>query len=713
VWKVENEMEPRTRPGKPLPIGPYRNGEGVNFSIFSRNATAVRLELYEGVRDGTARAVIPFDSRVNRTEDIWHIWIEGIQEGQLYAFRVDGPYLPGHGLRFNKNLLLLDPSALALAGTSEWDFRHSLGYDPGNPLVDLSCARDDNARWMPKCCIPPAGFDWEGTEYPRHSWPDTVIYETHVRGFTVHPSSGVSCPGTFRGLVEKIPYLTQLGITAVELLPVQEFNSNEPGRKNPATGEPLRNYWGYDTVSFFAPKEEYSSVSSHGSQVLEFKWMVRELHRAGIEVILDIAINHTAEGNELGPTLNFRGIDNLTYYILDEPGRYYMNFTGTGNTLNCSHPVVRDFILTCLRHWVTEYRIDGFRFDLASILGRDEEGKIMSNPPLLDQIAEDPILRHAKLIAEAWDAGGAYQVGSFPGKRWSEWNGQYRDDIRRFWRGDPGMTGRLASRICGSADLYQHSGKEPLNSINFITCHDGFTLHDLVSYRTKHNTMNGENNRDGADDNYSDNYGAEGETDDPAITAIRFRQMKNMLATLFVSRGVPMVLGGDEFGRTQSGNNNAYCQDNEVSWYDWDLVQQNAAMVRFAREMIAFRTRHPVLRLEKFYTAKEISFFGPGGSLPDWDGPGGSLGCLIVPPAEPDAKPRSVLCLLFNAIPVTTGFLLPDPPEGTEWHEAVNTYMDPLRDIRDPGREVRVEGPGPFRVRERSLCILVSKVPGS
>jgi isoamylase len=666
------------------------------------------LELYDQPGDGTARVTLPFDPEVNRTGDIWHMWVEGMKAGQLYAFRVDGPFRPGQGLRFNKNRLLLDPCARAVAGTGVWDYRQALGYDPRSSQRDLSCARDDNADWMPKCCLPATEFDWGDIGYPRHSWPDTIIYELNLRGFTVHPSSGASSPGTYLGLIEKIPYLLRLGITAVEIQPVQEFNSNEPGRKNPATGEPLRNYWGYNTVSFFAPKEGYASGRAPGSQVTEFKLMVRELHRAGIEVILDIAINHTAEGTELGPTLSFRGIDNQIYYILDPPGRYYKDFTGTGNTLNCNHPVVREFILSCLRHWAIEYRVDGFRFDLASILGRDEEGRIMSNPPLLEQIAKDPVLRHAKLIAEAWDAGGAYQVGSFPGKRWSDWNGQYRDDVRRFWRGDPGMTGRFASRICGSADLYQRSGKEPLNSINFITCHDGFTLHDLVCYRTKHNAMNGENNRDGTEENYSDNYGAEGKTGDPAIEAVRLRQMKNILATLFVSRGVPMMLGGDEFARTQRGNNNAYCQDNEVSWFNWDFVHRNAGLVRFAREMIAFRARHPVLRQEKFYTAEEISFFAPDGSLPDWDGPGGFLGCLVIPPGGEAEVMDTLICLLFNATPVAAEFTLPDLPDGSTWFEVLNTFMDSPQDIRNPGSEPPVKSKEPYAVKERSLCVFVS-----
>ena len=454
---------------------------------------------------------------------------------------------------------------------------------------------------MPKCIFLNEPFDWQGDQPPRHPWSKTVIYETHVRGFTMHPTSGVDHPGTYRGLMEKIPYLTALGVTAVELMPVQEFNDTPLSRARTRThGQPLSNYWGYDPVVFRAPKASYSSAGGVGQQKLEFKEMVRACHRAGIEVILDVVFNHTAEGDERGPTFCFRGIDNAIFYTLADDKRYYKDYTGTGNTVNANHPVVRDHILAALRYWMVEMHVDGFRFDLASVLGRDRTGKLLANAPLLERIAEDPILRDVKIVAEAWDTAGAYEVGSFSERRWAEWNGRYRDDVRRFWRGDDGMLGLFASRICGSADIYTKSGKGPEGSINFVTCHDGFTLNDLVSYREKHNDANGEHNHDGTDANFSDNYGVEGETVDAEIEAVRTRQIKNFLVTLFISRGIPLLLGGDEFRRTQGGNNNAYCQDNDTSWYDWSRLEQHEDIFRFTRGLIAFRRTHPILRYRAF-----------------------------------------------------------------------------------------------------------------
>ena len=483
---------------------------------------------------------------------------------------------------------------------------------------------------MPKCVFTHEHFDWQEDRPLKHPWSKTVIYETHVRGLTVDPSSGVENPGTYRGLMEKIPYLKDLGVTVVELMPVQEFNENRATGIDSQTGKPLKNYWGYDPVVFFAPKASYSSSGSLGQQKLEFREMVQAFHKAGIEVVLDVVFNHTAEGNELGPTLCFRGMDNAIFYTLAGDKRYYKDYTGTGNTINANHPVVRDHILAALRYWMVEMHVDGFRFDLASVLGRDRTGKLLANAPLLERIAEDPILRDVKIIAEAWDAAGAYEVGSFSQRRWAEWNGRYRDDIRRFWRGDDGMLGSLASRICGSADIYTNSGKGPESSINFVTCHDGFTLNDLVSYQDKHNEANGESNHDGTNANYSSNYGAEGETDDVRIESIRKRQIKNFLLTLFISRGVPMLLGGDEFRRTQSGNNNAYCQDNETSWYDWSCLEKHREIFRFTRGMIAFRRAHPILSKEQFYTDAEIHWFGSQGGLPNWTDPKEKrFGCLI------------------------------------------------------------------------------------
>ncbi len=503
--------------------------------------------------------------------------------GQLYGYRIEGPYQPEEGHRFNPHKLLLDPYARAIAGVKDWDFSAARGYDSSSRLADLSISTVDNAGTTPKCIVTRDDFDWEMDSPPKHSASDTVIYETHVRGFTIHPSSGVAHPGTFAGLIEKIPYLQDLGVTAIELMPVLEFNENESQRLNPITGEKLKNYWGYNPVAFFAPKQSYSFEGSHWRQTVEFREMVKAFHRAGIEVILDIVLNHTAEGDELGPTICLRGIENSIFYMLQENCRYYKDFTGVGNTLNANHPVVREFVTSVLRYWVMHMHVDGFRFDLASVLGRDEHGNILRDAPLLEGIAEDPILRDVKIIAEAWDAGGAYQVGDFSTKRWTEWNGRFRDDVRRFWIGDAGMIGSFASRICGSSDLYRSSGKGPASSLNFVTCHDGFTLNDLVSYKQKHNYENGEFSRDGTDANYSDNCGVEGPSEDPAVEGMRNRLIKNFLLTLFISRGVPMLLGGDEFRRTQRGNNNAYCQDNEVSWFDWSLLEKHKEIHRFTR----------------------------------------------------------------------------------------------------------------------------------
>ncbi len=578
------------RAGSPLPLGTQETGGGVNFALFSRYASRVRLELFDHPKDAAPARVIDLSSARNHTGDVWHVWVKGISPGQLYAYRVDGPYEPSEGHRFNFNRLLLDPFATAISRMPLWDFTSALGYDASAPKQDLVISTLDNSRSMPKCVFVNEPFEWDGDQPLRHPWSKTVIYEMHVRGFTIHPDSGVDHPGTYRGLMEKIPYLKTLGVTAVELMPVQEFNEFSVTRRNPQTNQPLRNYWGYDPVAFFAPKASYSSSGGLGQQKLEFKEMVRALHKGGIEVILDVVFNHTAEGNERGPTLSFRGIDNTIFYMLADDKRYYKDYTGTGNTINANHPVVRNHILSALRHWVVEMHVDGFRFDLAAVLGRGRSGSLLSNPPLLERIAEDPILRNVKIIAEAWDAAGAYEVGSFSERRWAEWNGRYRDDVRRFWRGDDGMLGLFASRICGSADIYTKSGKGPDGSINFITCHDGFTLNDLVSYRSKHNEANGENNHDGTDANFSENYGSEGETKDAGIEALRKRQIKNFLLTLLISRGVPMLLGGDEFRRTQGGNNNAYCQDNETSWYDWSHLDEHREIFNFTRGMIAFRS---------------------------------------------------------------------------------------------------------------------------
>jgi glycogen operon protein len=671
--QTRNESLLKISPGTPLPLGTTLSEHGVQFSVFSRHATSLVLQLFNNSSGNDLSGEIILDPENNKTGDIWHVFVEGIKAGQLYGYRADGPYRPQEGLRFNKNKLLLDPYTRGVTGNFNWDLSDARSYDSNSPEGDLSFSTTDSAGGAPKSIVVDNSFDWGDDRPLKISMKDTIIYETHIRGLTCHPSSGVRHPGTFQGLIEKIPYLQQLGITAVELLPIQEFDEREIMHKDPTTGKQLTNYWGYSTISFFAPKGRYSSSGSIGEQVQEFKKMVIALHKAGIEVILDVVFNHTAEGDETGPTLCFRGLDNTIYYLLAEGGRRYKNFSGCGNTLNCNHPVVRGLILDCLLYWVIEMHVDGFRFDLASILGRNQEGRILKNPPLIERIAENPVLRDTKIIAEAWDAGGAYQVGSFPG-RWAEWNGHYRDDIRRFWRRDPGMVPQLATRLAGSSDLYQKNGRAPFHSVNFVTCHDGFTLHDLVSYTTKHNEANGHKNSDGTNENFSCNYGVEGETDNVNINALRTRQVKNFIATLMLSQGVPMLLGGDEFRRTQRGNNNAYCQDNERSWYNWDFVRKHGEIVRFTKELIAFRKRHPCLRRTHFFSGQDtdhdglpdISWYTTAAQEPDWSNDSTSLACLIdgsYPEMSGEVTDND-LYLMFNAAEKACTFVLPKLPSG-------------------------------------------------
>jgi isoamylase len=693
------------RAGNPLPIGgTHQQGDGVNFVLFSRHATRVRLELYQNPDDSSPTRIIDLDPVRHRTGDMWHVWVRGIPVGQLYGYRIEGPYQPEEGHRFNPHKLLLDPYARAIAGVEDWDFLAARGYDSSSSLTDLSISTVDNAGTTPKCIFTNDQFDWEMDSPPKHAASDTVVYETHVRGFTIHPTSGVVHPGTFAGLTEKIPYLQDLGVTAVELMPVLEFNENELQRPNPITGKKLKNYWGYNPVAYFAPKRSYSIGGPHGRQTLEFREMVKAFHRAGIEVILDMVLNHTAEGDELGPTICMRGIENSIFYMLQESyRRYYKDFTGVGNTLNANHPIVREFVTSVLRYWVIHMHVDGFRFDLASVLGRDEHGNILRNAPLLEGIAEDPVLRDVKIIAEAWDAGGAYQVGSFSTRRWMEWNGRFRDDVRRFWIGDAGMMGLFASRICGSSDLYQGSGKGPGSSLNFVTSHDGFTLNDLVSYKQKHNDENGEYNRDGSDANYSHNCGVEGPSADPGVEGMRNGLIKNFLLTLFISRGVPMLLGGDEFRRTQRGNNNSYCQDNEVSWFDWSLVEKHKEIQRFTRGMIAFRRAHPVLRREVFYTDADVKWFAPNGAAPDWtDQRQKAFACLILGQTEPD------LFLMFNADTRSVDFSIPALPGGKIWRLAADTSRTAPDDLYEPGKVPSMQGQVSFRLEPRSSAILLT-----
>jgi glycogen operon protein len=696
---------------------------GVNFSLFARRAVSVILLIFESPEPDSKYREISLDKKKNRTGDIWHCHIRGLKAGALYLYRVDGPYQPEQGLRFNPHKALLDPYAKALTSLKNWDLSACLAYNTGDPAGDLSFSSKDDLHTRPKCVvIDDNDFDWQGDTPLNYPLRFSVLYETHVRGFTVNNNSAVEHPGTYRGVIEKIPFLKDLGITSLEFLPIQEFNEREHTGINPRTGETLINYWGYSTVAFFAPKGSYAADTRTGGQVREFKEMVRELHRAGIEVILDIVFNHTAEGNEKGPTFSFRGLDNSIYYILDENKRYYRNFSGCGNTVNCNHPVVRSFILDCLRYWVVEMHVDGFRFDLGSILGRDRHGNLMENPPMLERIAEDPILSSTKIIAEAWDAGGAYQVGWFPGGRWAEWNDKFRDEVRKFWRGDPHEARHLATRISGSSDLYLRDGRKPFHSINFITSHDGFTLNDLVSYNCKHNEENGEGNRDGSDSNNSFNYGFEGPLVNPAIATIRERQIKNFFTTLMISLGTPMILGGDEIARTQMGNNNAYCQDNEISWYDWSLLEKNQNLYRFVREIIAFRLRHPGFMRPEFYSGRggkynaipDIAWFDEAGEIPDWDKIDSCLALRI------DGSKADILAdrddndffIMFNSSQKPVRFVIRDAPRGKYWALVVDTALPSPEDILPPGREKPFVTDNKYLVKDRSIVIFISRKKG-
>jgi glycogen operon protein len=659
-----------------LPYGAILREDGVQFVIFSRSATGMRILLYRNVEDPDPYEIISLNPHDHRWGDVWTIFVPGLKAGQLYHIQADGPWAPEIGHRFDSKARLIDPYAKALAG----DF-----LPPTDGIIR-----------PPKCVVIDDEFDWQGTRPIRRELSETIIYEMHVKGFTRSRTSGVQFPGTYLGVIEKIPYLKSLGVTAVELMPVHEFPILDIYGQKPARP----NYWGYDPLAFFAPHRGYAVSKEPGAQVREFKEMVRELHKAGIEVILDVVFNHTAEGNENGPILSFKGLENRVYYMLDNGGSRYKNYTGCGNTLNGNHPIVREMIFHCLRYWVHNYHIDGFRFDLASILSRDRAGNLVPNPPVVEAIAEDPLLADTKIIAEAWDAAGAYQVGTFATLcwpdtfdhcRWAEWNGRYRDDVRRFWRGDPGMVPAFATRLAGSSDLYQPGGRYPYHSINFITSHDGFTLNDLVSYNHKHNEANGEDNRDGENNNYSYNYGVEGPTWHKGIDLIRMRQIKNMLATLFLSQGVPMMLFGDECRRTQRGNNNAYCQDNSISWFNWKLVHRYRELWRFVQALIAFRKQEPTVRRKDFLTGlpvrpgglPDVSWFNPTGGPVDWANAGRSLVCLLAafPEREDPNRPNHHILMMFHAAPEPARFVIPAAARGLAWRLFIDTSRMSPNDI--------------------------------
>jgi glycogen operon protein len=678
----------------------------VQFVVYSRSATGLRILLYGAAGDATPAETIDLDPSRDRWGDIWSVFVPGLGAGTLYHFQADGPFDPERGQRFDGRARLIDPYAKALAGEFVFD--------------------EDGLLVPPRCVVIDDAFDWQGDRHLRRGLSDTVIYEMHVRGFTASPSSGAENPGTYLGVIEKIPYLKSLGVTAVELMPVHEFAAAMPT----AGGVVRPNYWGYDPLAFFAPHRGYAADPAPGAQVREFKEMVRALHAAGIEVILDVVFNHTAEGNHLGPTLSFKGLENRVYYMLGDGGSTYRNYTGCGNTINGNHPIVRELIFLCLRNWVHNYHVDGFRFDLASVLSRDRNGDIQPNPPVVEVITEDPALADTKIIAEAWDAAGAYQVGSFARLRWAEWNGRYRDDVRRFWRGDSAQTGHLATRIAGSSDLYAEHGRQPCHSINFVTSHDGFTLSDLVSYREKHNEANGEGNRDGDNNNFSENYGAEGPSRRPDIEAVRARQIRNMLATLLLSQGVPMLLFGDECRRTQRGNNNAWCQDNEVSWLDWSLVESNADLVRFVRELVRFRLGTPTLRRRTFLaggtsgagTLPDVEWFGAGGEPIDWHAADGGISCFFAAPTRERlvagnnleaggiaGVPRHVL-IVAHAGSEPASIVLPQPAivRSLPWRLFVHTGQASPNDVFADGLGPLVDVTKPLEVPGRSLICLVA-----
>jgi len=678
--------------GRSFPLGAALVPGGANFSIFSRSAASIELLFFDHVDDARPSRVIPIDPVFGRTYHYWHVFVQGVQAGQIYGFRAYGPFEPNRGLRFDPSKLLLDPYGRATVV-------------PKNYSREAASLKGDNtATAMKSVVADPRAYDWEGDLPLKRPWSRTIIYEMHVRGFTSHPGSGLpeSKRGTYAGVVEKIPYLQQLGITAVELLPVFQFDPQDApqGRTN---------YWGYSPVSFFAPHQAYSSRQGPLSPMDEFRDMVKALHRGGMEVILDVVFNHTAEGGNDGATQSFRGLDNPTYYLLEEDRSRYANFTGTGNTLNANHPVVRRMIVDSLRYWVEEMHVDGFRFDLASILARDSNGAVMPNPPVLWDIESHPALAGTKMIAEAWDAAGLYQVGNFVGDSWKEWNDRFRDDIRDFFRGANDSAGRAADRLLGSPSIYGWKEREPEQTINFVACHDGFTLNDIVSYDHKHNEENGEDNRDGAGENRSWNCGVEGPTDDPEIERLRNRQVKNFLTAVILSAGVPMFVMGDEARRSQRGNNNAYCQDNETSWFDWNLLSKHADVLRFVKLLIERRMMRDVeherrrVSLSQVLREQKHAWHGMRLNQPDWS----PYSHSIAIGGELKIEGLSVY-LVFNAYWEALDFELPMLMDGREsWRLWIDTALDSPQEICAWNAEERVLG-STYRVGARSVVVLIA-----
>ena len=678
-------------PGESAPLGATVHPGGVNFCVYSKGATLIELLLFDEENAKQPSRIIPLHAGKHRTYHYWHVFVSGLEPGQVYAYRAHGPCESGHGLRFDGEKVLLDPYGIAVAVPETYD--RGAAARPG----------DNTATAMKSVVADPHRYNWEGDRPLRRPLVETVIYELHVKGFTRHPSSRVAHEkrGTYAGLIAKIPYLKDLGVTAVELLPVFQFDIQ-------AAPKGLVNYWGYQPVSFFAPHNAYCSRRKALAVLDEFRDMVKALHRAGLEVILDVVFNHTAEGGVDGPTLCWRGLSNDSYYILDRDKSRYADYSGCGNTLNANHPIVRRLIQDSLRYWVNQMHVDGFRFDLASVLSRDEEGHLLPNPPVLWDIESDPLLAGTKLIAEAWDAAGLYQVGSFIGDTWQEWNDRFRDDVRRFVKADNGSVPRVAARILGSPDIYGHEERTPEQSINFIACHDGFTLNDLVSYNHKHNEANGENNRDGSNDNLSWNCGVEGPTDDPAVEVLRNRQVKNFFVLQLLAMGTPMLLMGDEVRRTQRGNNNAYCQDSEISWFDWSLLERHGDIHRFVKVLNGFRQRRDVVRegrehsLNSLLRRARLEWHGVELGRPDWSESSHSLAFTLR-----SLRVRFLLHAMFNVYWEPLTFELPPlPAEGREaWRRCIDTALQTPDDIC-PWPDASIVSQARYEVQPRSVVLL-------
>ncbi len=707
-YTLQHSTHKHTERGRYYPLGATLLEDGVNFAIYSQYAKEVFLLLFDS-EDGEPTDIIRLK---NPTKYIWHAFVRGLKEGQLYGYKVRGDYNPAYGMRFNEHKLLIDPYAKALTDKFKNIDNLLFSYDPNSTDKDLSFDDRDNTHIVPKSIVIDDRFDWQGDTRPDNRLEKLIIYEVHLKGFTAHPSSGVKNPGTYLGFIEKIPYLKDLGINAVEFLPIHEYYVEDF-----LSERGLTNYWGYNSIGFFAPESSFSTKNFLGCQVNEFKTLVRELHKAGIEVILDVVYNHTGEGNERGPTLCFKGIDNPTHYCLggspQEPYRYYVDYTGCGNSLNLANSHVIRLVMDSLRYWVEVMHVDGFRFDLASILGRDQ-GMFQKTASFFDAISQDPVLNRIKLIAEPWDLT-TYQVGNFP-IDWSEWNGKFRDTVRKFGKGDGGMAKDVVFRLTGSVDLYGDDGRSPYNSINFITCHDGFTLYDLVSYNYKHNGANLEHNNDGSNDNNSWNCGVEGETDDPKIIKLRKQFIKNYACYLIFSQGTPMMLAGDECMRTQKGNNNAYCQDNEINWFNWDNVRQHVDILEFFKQVIALEKRYTILQRRKFFMGEDldsdgvpdISWFGRDLGKPQWDDPELRTLCCQLDGGEEESELGDYhLFAIFNVDFNAQSTMLPQLKNGKKWYRIIDTSLESGKDFLEAGKEIPVNQY--YIADPRSTVLLIGK----